>query len=320
MLADRFERALAISGGIGLAKLGGLRHIETLRNVAADGIMRARLVGEQIGDHAAPREFGNHVRAVADEPDRRRLALAHRVFQDAQRFVEIVDHHVAVAGLHAPLDALRIDVDAEKRRAVQRRGQRLRAAHPAHSAGRDQLSGEIALKMFSSGGGERFVGALQNSLRADVDPASGGHLAVHHQAGAVELVEMLPIVPMADEIGIRDQHARRVGVRAENADGLAGLHEQRFVIFERAQRRDDRVIALPVARRFAAPAVDDQVFRLLGHLGIEVVHQHAQRRFLLPAFAGNGRAAGRADGLVAGRVFCGGLWYERGHERPSCAS
>ena len=274
--------------------------VEPLRNVAADGIVRAGLVGEQIGHHAAPRELGNHVRAVADQPDRRRFALAHRVFQDAQRLVEIVDHHVAVAGFDAPLDALGIDVDSEKRRAVQRRRQRLRAAHAAHAAAHDQFSGEIAAKMFSSGRGKRFVGALQNSLRADVDPASGGHLAVHHQARAVELVEMLPVVPVADEIGIGDQHARRVGVRAENADRLAGLHEQRFVVFERAQRRDDRVKAFPVARRLAAPAVDDQVFRLLGDLGVEVVHQHAQRRFLLPAFAGDGRAARRAHGLVAG--------------------
>ena len=81
--ADRFESALAISGGIGLAKFGRLRHIETLRNVAADWIVRAGLVGEQIGDHAAPRKLGNHVRAIADQPDRRSLALAHRIFQNA---------------------------------------------------------------------------------------------------------------------------------------------------------------------------------------------------------------------------------------------
>ncbi len=41
---------------------------------------------------------------------------------------------------------------------------------------------EVPTEMLAAGGGERFVGALQNSLRADVDPASGGHLAVHHQA------------------------------------------------------------------------------------------------------------------------------------------
>ena len=133
---DSSER-FAIALGIGFAKLGGLRDVESLRNVAADGIVRAGLVGEQIGDDAAAREFGNHVRAIADEADRSGFALAHGIFQDAQRFVEIVDHHIAIAGLDAALDAFRINVDAEKCGAIQRGGERLRAAHAAHSAAGD---------------------------------------------------------------------------------------------------------------------------------------------------------------------------------------
>ena len=308
---DGFKRALAIRVGIALAKFGGLLDVEPLRNVAAERIVRAGLVGEQIGDDSAAREFGNHVGAISHQADGRGFALADGILQNAQRFVEIVDHHVAVAGFHAPLDAFGIDVNSKKRRAIQSRGQRLRAAHAAHAAAGDEFSGEVALKMFSRGRGECFVGALQNSLRADVDPASGGHLAVHHQAGAVELVEMFPVVPVADEIRIGDQDARRVGVRAKNSDWLAGLHQKRFVIFERAKRRDDGVETFPVARGFAASAVDDQVFRLLGDLGIEVVHQHAQRGFLLPAFAGKGIAARRAHGLIGGRFVRGELHHGR---------
>ena len=55
-----------------------------------------------------------------------------------QRVVEIVGHHVAVAGLDAPADAARIDVDAEKCGPVHGRGQRLRPAHAAEAAGDDQ--------------------------------------------------------------------------------------------------------------------------------------------------------------------------------------
>ena len=43
---------------------------------------------------------------------------------------------------------------------------------------------------------------------------------------------MLPVAPVADEIGIRDQDARRMFVGAEYADRLAGLDQERFVIFE----------------------------------------------------------------------------------------
>ena len=183
-----------------MSQLGGLLHVEPLRNVAADGIVRAGLVGEQIGDDAAAGEFGNHVRAISDEAHRCGFARANGVFQDAQRLVEIVHHHVAVTAFHATLDALRVNINSKKRGAVQSRGQRLRAAHPAHAAAGDQLSGKIALKVFSPGRGKRFVRALQNSLGADVDPAPGGHLAVHHQAGAVELVEILPVAPVSNEI------------------------------------------------------------------------------------------------------------------------
>ena len=48
---------------------------------------------------------------------------------------------------------------------------------------------------------------------------------------------------------------------------------------------DDHVERVPRPRRLARPAVDDEVFRSLRHLGIEVVEQHAQRCLLPPAEA-----------------------------------
>ena len=86
-------------------------------------------------------------------------------------------------------------------------------------------------------GGERFVGSLQNPLSSDVNPAAGGHLAVHRQAAILEIAERLPGGPGRHEQRVGDEHARRAGVRPEHADRLAGLHEQRLVVLERAQRR-----------------------------------------------------------------------------------
>ena len=83
---------------------------------------------------------------------------------------------------------------------------------------------------------ERLVGALQDALRADVDPAAGRHLAVHRQALVLEIAEVLPRGPRGHEQGVGDEHARRARVRAEDADRLARLHEQRLVVLERAQR------------------------------------------------------------------------------------
>src|SRR6185503_8794550 len=57
----------------------------------------------------------------------------------------------------------------------------------------------------------------------------------------------------------------------------------------------DAVEALPVARGAADTAVDHELAGLLRHLGIEVVHEHAQRRLGEPALGGDVGAVGRAD-------------------------
>ena len=54
--------------------------------------------------------------------------------------------------------------------------------------------------MFSSGGGERFECTLHDSLTADINPRTGGHLAVHRQTEAFEAIELGVVVPIADEI------------------------------------------------------------------------------------------------------------------------
>ena len=98
---------------------------------------------------------------------------------------------------------------------------------------RIQLPGEIAAVVLPAGLDEGLVGALDDALAADVDPGARGHLAVHHQAQAIELVEVLPGRPVRHQVGVGDQHARRVGVGPEHADRLARLDEQRLVVAER---------------------------------------------------------------------------------------
>ena len=54
------------------------------------------------------------------------------------------------------------------------------------------LPSRLPPKCLRASFGEGFVGALHDSLAADVDPGAGGHLAVHHQALSFELVEIPP--------------------------------------------------------------------------------------------------------------------------------
>ncbi len=85
-------------------------------------------------------------------------------------------------------------------------------------------------------------------------------------------------------------------MRAKYANRLAGLDQQRLVALEPPERGDDGVVAFPIARRTADAAVDDELVRALGHIRVEVVHEHSQRRFGKPAFCRALRAPGSADG------------------------
>ena len=69
----------------------------------------------------------------------------------------------------------------------------------------------------------------------------------------------------------------------------------------RAQLADDGVEGRPRSRGPARPAVDDEVVGPLGDLRVEVVHEHPQRGFLLPAAAGELGAARGADRSGAGQ-------------------
>jgi hypothetical protein len=106
---------------------------------------------------------------------------------------------------------------------------------------------------------------------------------------------MLPVGPMGHQIRVGDQHARRVLVGLEHADRLARLDQQGLVALQLGKHADQGVVAGPVARGPADAAVDHQLLRLLGDLGVQVVHQHAERRLGQPGPGGELRAARRAD-------------------------
>ena len=173
---------------------------------------------------------------------------------------------------------------------------------PPQPAVSTSAAAQRAVELLARDRRERLERALEDPLRADVDPRAGRHLAVHRQALGLEPPERLPVGPVGHEQAVGDQHARRHLVRAEHADGLAALDEQRLVVLEPAQRRDDRVERLPRARGAPGAAVDDEVRGILGDLGIEVVHEHAQRGFLQPALAGQLGAARRADDGCVGHA------------------
>ena len=136
------DRPLHVFVRIRAAK--GARFVErhAVGHVAVQRIVSAGLVGEDVWDDTAPDHLRQHVGAVAHQADRERFPVGARLSQNAERFVEIARDSIAVAGLQAALDAVRVDVDTEEAGAVHGGCQRLCAAHSAHAARDHQLAGE----------------------------------------------------------------------------------------------------------------------------------------------------------------------------------
>src|SRR5713226_8822466 len=103
----------------------------------------------------------------------------------------------------------------------------------------------------------------------------------------------------------------------KNPNRLSRLHQQRLVVRQSSQRLHNRMKTFPIPRRFSRSAVHHQIFRLLRHLRIQIVHQHPQRRFLLPPLAGNLRPPRRAKWPLRQSRFRHRPRHCPAHEFPS---
>ena len=230
---DRHRRARRFLDrlGVALAPLDPALDGPADRQIAVDRIVGRGLVGDRVGPDAAPDHLGQDLGGIAEQADRDR----HRArAQHVERLVDRGRALVEIAGLEALLDPALLAFDGDAMGAGHHRGERLGAAHAAEARGQDPAAAQIAVIMLAAHFGEGLVGALNDALRADVDPGAGRHLAVHHQALAIEFVEMVPGRPFRHQVGIGDQHAGRVRVGAEDADRLARLDQQRLVVLRAA--------------------------------------------------------------------------------------
>ena len=111
-LLGRVARAF----GVGLAALEPLLHRPALRQIAVDRIVRAGLVGNGIGAHAALDQLGQDVGGVAEQRDGFRFAGFGVFFDARQRVIEIAGLLVDVARLEAEIDAALLAFDIEAAR------------------------------------------------------------------------------------------------------------------------------------------------------------------------------------------------------------
>src|SRR5690606_9114499 len=173
-----------------------LLHGPAERQVAVHGVVGGGLVGDGVRAHAAADQFGQHFGGVAEQRDRLGLAGLGVLPDPGQGVVEAVGLLVDVAGAQAHVDAALLAFAVQAAGAGQAGGPRLAAAQAARAAGQAPLAGGVAAVALAAHLADGLVGALPDAPAAEVAPRACRHLAVHHPALGIELVEVLPGGPV----------------------------------------------------------------------------------------------------------------------------
>ncbi len=112
---------------------------------------------------------------------------------------------------------------------------------------------------------------------------------------------MLPGRPVRHQVGVGDQHPRRIGMGAEHADRLARLDEQGLIALEPRERRRRSDRSSPSRARPGRCRHRPPVPPAARRRRVEIVHQHPQRCFGQPALGRQRRAGGGADDAASCR-------------------
>ena len=148
--------------------------------------------------------------------------------------------------------------------------------------------------------GEGLVRALQDALRADLNPAARRHLAVHRQAAVFQIAEFLQVAHAGTIRALAMMTRGAQGCVRKTATGFPDCTTRVSSCSSRCSVATMASKAVQAARGAARSAVDDEIVGTFGDLGVEVVHQHAKRGFLRPSLAGDRRASRRADMAAEG--------------------
>ena len=232
VLGHRGERPALVLVRVPRPEVGSLLRGQSGRNVPAQGVVGARLVGHDVRLEPAPEQIGEHLRRIALEADRHRITRGPGLVRPADGLIQVAGLPVEVPGLDAALDARGVDLDAERDALIHRHGQWLGATHAPQTGGERHRPLEGAAELLLTALGQGLVGPLQDALRSDVDPRSRGHLAVHREALGLQAPERVPIGPLRDQHRVRDQHPGSRGLRAEHADRLPRLDEEGLVVVQ----------------------------------------------------------------------------------------
>ena len=145
-------------------------------------------------------QFGQELGRIATDGNGHGFFALGVVGNPLQRFVQIRCLFVHVACAQPEVDAGLLALNVERASARKSGRQGLCAPHTAQTGGQNPATRQVAIEVLATCFHKGFVGALDDALAANVDPAASGHLAVHHQACAVQFIEVFPGGPFGHQV------------------------------------------------------------------------------------------------------------------------
>ena len=245
--------------------------------------MRRGLVGDDVDRGATASSSGNELGGVAHHADGQRPALGHGPRRRAAARRPGRRPYVQVAVLDAAVDGARVAVDADRDAVVHGDGQRLGAAHAAEAGGQRDRAGERCRRTSwrrRRRRSRRCPGGCPGCrCRSRTRPSSARTWSdPRPPAGGTP-----PSSPSRHQVGVGDSTR---GAHSWVRNTPTGRPDWTSIVSSCSSVVSVRTIAskdAPVAGGLARAAVDDELLRVLGHLGVEIVLEHAKRGLLRPA-------------------------------------
>ena len=170
--------------------------------------MCAGLIGDDVDlDFAGAmtaKKLGENLSSIALDANGQCFARSLRGQSARHGVIKRVGNATEVAFGLTAFEARAIGIGNDAHTAVERHRERLCAAHATTASGEGDRALEGSTETLARDRSECFEGALKDSLRGDVDPGAGGHLAVHHETFGLELAELRPRCPVTNEVGVSD--------------------------------------------------------------------------------------------------------------------
>ena len=161
------------------------------------------------------------------------------------------------------------------------------ATHAAQTGGYKKPSAQVAVLRnaeFQSPGVQKGIeSAMHDALRTDVHPPAGSHLPVIGNAHLHGCVPVLLVVIKPHHDGVRNDDARRFGLRLEEPQRMPAFDDERLVAGEDFEVLFYQAVLHPVLAHLSRFAIGDEFVGIEGDVETEVIVYHHLKGLALDA-------------------------------------